>query len=149
MDNLKKTLPSGAILEVTMSEFTVGEALFSAVVKELEQTKINLGDISSVESLKDVEITSEMIDTFKNLISRMISSPSIKTLIWKCLERATRNDIKITPDIFEDVEARGDYLTIFRETLWFNISPFFPSLNSLLKVIKALIQKSQNIARPE
>lgn len=143
MDNLKKTLPSGAILEITMAEFVVGEELLTAVMVEAERINFELGDISGVEKLSDLDINSEVLNTLKNFLAKAMSSTLIKESIWKCLGRATRNGIKITPDIFDDEQARGDYLIIMKEALMFNLSPFFQSLGSLLKDIKKQRTTSQ------
>ena len=129
MANLKKTLDSGAVLEVSMSPFEVSHGLLKAVMKETEG--INITDKDNV------------INVIKNFAARIIYSESIQTALWLCMERATYNNIKISKDLFEDEKIRGDYLTVVKEVMVYNLSPFLKSLKfqsseQLLKYIDIL-----------
>lgn len=135
MENLKKTLPSGAILEATLASFEEGNALMKAVVKEVESLKISLGDFNFKNLSINSDMSDEMINTVKNYAARMISSEEIESCLWKCIGRARYDNQKITKDLFEQSERRGDYLIIMKEVLVFNLAPFFSGLGSLLSAI--------------
>lgn len=144
MEPLKITLPSGAVLEASMSSFDEGKSLFKAVMREMETIKLDIGDMDfSSLTNKDAEISSEMVNTMKNIVSRLISSDEIESCLWPCLGRATINNIKVSPGTFEDVEIRGDYIIVLKEILIFNMSPFTKSLISMLKGLPKLNIKDQ------
>lgn len=130
MPNLLKNLESGAVLEVTMAPFEDAEALLEAVMQETESIQINLGaDFGSFEDfLAQGGIKTELINTVKNAVCRILGSRKVKDAIWICMKRATYNGLKITRETFEPEQSRADYITIAKEVLWFNLSPFFKSL---------------------
>ena len=134
MEPLKKTLPSGAVLEASICSFDEGKNLFKAVTREMETIKLDIGDMDfSSLTNKNAEISSEMVNTMKNIASRLISSNEIESCLWPCLGRATINNIKVTKGTFEDIDIRGDYIIVLKEILIFNMSPFTKSLISMLK----------------
>ena len=143
MENLKKTLPSGAILEVTLASFEEGNALMKAVVKEVESLKISLGEFSFKGFDINSEMSNEMINTVKNYAARMISSEEIEVCLWKCIGRARYDNQPITKDLFEKSERRVDYLIIMKEVMVYNLAPFFSGLGSLLSAMKPATQSIQ------
>ena len=119
-----KTLPSGAVLNMTMADFADGHRLMKTVAKELE----NVG-FTAVDVTKD-------INAIKNIIMRLIYSESIEQALKPCLAKCNYNKRQITDELFEDAKVRGDYLPVVKEVLIFNITPFFASIGSLLKDIR-------------
>lgn len=138
---MKKTLESGAELDVTLSSFSVCNKLKNVVVQELESIKFDIGD-GKIENLFESEFGPEAVNTFKNLICRIISSEKIEEAIWPCMDRATYKGVKITRETFENEDARQDYLPVFKEVLWLNLRPFFKSLNSLFSMFQQNITGS-------
>lgn len=134
---MKKTLDSGAMLEVTMAPFQDGYKLLKSVMKEAESINMNFGfKGKTFKELFEFELTDEFFNTLKNVLSRMISSDIIEEALWSCLSRCTYNNIKITKDLFDsNIEAREDFLVIAKEVIWFNLSPFGKNLQSMLKGI--------------
>lgn len=135
---MKKTLDSGAVLEIQMAPFVEGEALLSAVMSELETVKIKLGadKFNNIQDLMCMDFGDEALDTLKNLAVRLISSRVIKTALWPCIGRALYNNQRITLETFEVESARADYLIVLKEVLWFNLSPFTKNLKSLFSGIQ-------------
>lgn len=119
MPNLKKTLPSGAELEVTMSGFKEVTNLHETVMRE----------VAGLDFDRESTI---------NLYARLAASRAIKEALWPCIERATYNGAKITLDTFEPEAARADFYVVAQEVLVFNLRPFLTSLGSQFA---ALIQK--------
>ena len=145
--NLVKTLESGAALEVTMGSFVEGLRLFKAVMKELEAVKISLGiREKSIQDIFTSEVNDEILDTLKNVLSRIVSSQAIEEALWPCMKRAIYSGQKITPLLFEDEKIREDFLIVSKEVLWFNLSPFFKNLGSLFTELK---QKSIGSPKPQ
>jgi hypothetical protein len=116
--NLKKTLDSGAELEVTMAPFTVGLRLFKAVGKVIKEVDI-LGE-------------AELFNIIKNAALGIVTSDEVESVLWECMGRATYNNRKVNWEIFEDEKIREDYLSVAKEVLWFNLSPFSKNLRSML-----------------
>lgn len=121
-NSAKVSLPSGAELEMTLAPFLEGEKLFSATAECLKTVKmegLNTDDLSaSFESLKSAVLS-------------CITSKELKEALLACLKRCTYNGQRITSwDIFEDVKAREDYLSVCWEVVKFNLTPFTKSLFS-------------------
>jgi hypothetical protein len=125
-----KTLPSGAILEMTMAPFEDGHKLLKAVSREIESTKITTG-------MQDLE-------AIKNLMMRAIYSEEIERALIPCLARCKYNKQLVNTKLFSDetitdeekIRRRGDYLPVVKEVLMYNLTPFFISLGSLFKDIQ-------------
>lgn len=132
--NYKKTLDSGAVLEVTLAPFAVGHRLLKAVMSEIEQIKISIGDVKDISTIFSSEMNDSVINTIKNLITRVLSSDVIEEALWVCMERATYDGKKITRDTFEDMNVRADYFIVAKEVLWFNLTPFFKNLKSIVSI---------------
>lgn len=116
MENLKKTLESGVELTVSLASFPEGHRLFKAVTKELQS--INLAE-----------------DTVQKLSMQLVSSDAIEQALWPCMARATYNGLKVNPELFENAEARCDFLEIMKEVLAYNLVPFSKNLGSLSTAI--------------
>ena len=137
--NYKKTLDSGAVLEVTMSPFGVGHRLLKVLMRELEGVNLTLGSMKDWKEMFE----GEGLNTLKNVLSTLIASDALEEALFACMERATYNGVKITKDIFEDTNARGDYFIIAKEVAWFNLSPFFKNLRSLVPQAAASLTGTQ------
>lgn len=136
---MEKTLDSGAVLNVTMAPFKDGNDLRKAVLRELETVRISFDlDIGKVKEIFTKGGGDEVVNAIKNLILKLASSEEIEARVWKCLERATYDNVKITKETFEPEAARGDYLIVLKEVLWFNLSPFFKNLSSMLPDLGAV-----------
>ena len=130
MDELKKVLPSGANLTVQYASFPESEALRKAVMKELVGIKVSIGakNITSLKDIFDLDVNDQTINTFKDIFATLLSSEIIEAALWPCAGRAIYNKQKVTPELFENVKARGDYLLVMKEILFFNMSVFFSGL---------------------
>lgn len=149
---MEKILDSGAKLHITLADFEVCDRLLMAVTKELESVGISLGLKSGgLGDFFNMDIDKDgALNTLKNAILRLASSPSIRSLLWECMQRVTYCPIgglsdKVTPKTFQGEKERGDWPIVAKEVLIANILPFFPGLNSkLLGKLKGII-KDPNI----
>lgn len=121
-------LPSGAELKVTASSFSVSKALFQAMLEELKALKLNLGD--------------DEANLYKDIFCAGFSSKKVEGCLAECMKRATYNNVKLSDEIFENEEARGDYLTVCFEVARVNVSPFTKSLFAQFSRIKESLRKS-------
>jgi len=122
-------LPSGAKLEMTIAGFEDAHRLLQAVTKEIEGVKVSGLDFKGIDF--DAPITGELIDALKSLVSRVIYSRDIMDCLWICMARATRNNSRVTKEMFDDERAREDFLPIVKEVLMYNLTPFFKNLGSM------------------
>jgi hypothetical protein len=109
------TLPSGAKLKITVSSFAVARDLFQAVSEELK-------------GLHFEHSTEIDIGFFKDLFCTGMASKKIEKCLWECMKKATYNDLRISEDTFEPVEAREDYIPVMLEVAKENLVPFTKSL---------------------
>ena len=107
MANLKKTLPSGAQIEIQTADFEKSFGLLQAVKRSLLSTEDLIG-LATHESVQDQ--------------------------LWACMSVCTYNGARITKDIFDPEAARPDYLLVAQEVLLKNLRPFFQSLASESKI---------------
>ena len=104
MGNVKKTLDSGAEIEIQMASFEKSYRL----LQDVKASKIAIQD---------------EID--------LVVSPLIQPALWDCLAVCLYNSKKINKDTFQDEEARGDFILVAKEALVANLAPFFKSLGSV------------------
>ena len=116
MDELKVvTLPSGAMLKISLSPFKVARELYRAVLEEAKGLKF--------DPKQEIDV-----NMFKDLFCTAVSSRKIEETLWECFKKATYNGLGITEDTFEPLDARDDYLTACLEVAKVNILPFTKSL---------------------
>jgi hypothetical protein len=117
----EETLPSGTVITINPAPFLDAKDLFQALATQFQLTPIT----------KDMQV----MELQKNLFTACVSSPLVEKLVWKCLLRCTIENEKVTPETFEDVERRQDYIPACMEVVKENVSPFLTSLSPELKGI--------------
>src|SRR5574343_282136 len=122
-------LPSGAVLHVSEAPFEDAKNLYQIVLKELKTV--------------DITVEADMVKVSKEVMCSLLSSKRIEKAVWKCMERSTYNKRKMTPDIFEDSKARGDYIECLYRVARENLEPFTKSLYAKFQEVMAGITSSQ------
>jgi hypothetical protein len=137
---LTLTAPSGAKIDVTISDYETCLGLFKSVLKAIRQSGIKNAlpdNISGISDLMKMEV--KELGGFMDAIVDVITSPEVEDWIFKCLERCTYQDKKgvqkINRSLFEDVSIRGDFIWIAVAVGRENIPPFLSHLDSGLKTI--------------
>lgn len=123
-------LPSKAVLKLQLSSFAVSKALWQSMMEEGRTLNLDM----------NAEIDGNL---FKDIFCVALSSRKIESAVWKCLEKCTINDIRITEDTFEPEEFRDDYLTVMFEVAKENILPFTKSLYAKYGHLLGMIKSSQ------
>lgn len=132
----KVSLPSGAELEMTLAPFMEGERLFSATAECLKGVK--------VDGNADVSDLTSNLNSLKDMFLSCLTSQTMKEAILACLKRCTYNKQRITSwDIFDDINAREDYLAVCWEVVKFNLTPFTKSLISKFNEVTKNIGMNQ------
>ena len=106
-----------AELKITLSPFSISKALYQAVLVELRA--LTLAPNTELD-----------MAFFKDLVCTGFSSKAIEAALWKCMERATIDGLKVSEESFEPADRRGDYPVVFFEVARENIAPFVKSLLS-------------------
>lgn len=123
-------LPSGRLLKVQVAPFADSKALYMALLEEAKGLKLD----------PHAEVDANF---FKDIFCVGFSSKKIEACINKCSERALIDDSKISPDSFEQVEHRDDYITTIFEIAQENIQPFMKSLSASFGNIARMIQSDR------
>lgn len=127
MANRIADLPSGAKLEVQLAPFADSKALYQAFAMEATKLKVDA----------TVELD---VNLFKDIAAVALSSREIEKAMWVCMKRCLYKGAPITPETFEPVEAREDYLPACMEVAQENVAPFMKSLISQWKAQAGGIQ---------
>jgi hypothetical protein len=122
-------LPSGAELRITLAPFSDAKALYQAFLEEVKTLKW--------------EATTEIDTNFiKDIFCVGLASKKFEGALWKCMERALYNNLKITDQTFEPEEARQDYVPVCFEVAKENITPFTKTLMPLFSRVGGMLAKS-------
>jgi len=119
------SLPSGATLKITPAPFSDARDLYQAVLRESKHVQL--------------DFEKELPLFIKDFFCTAFSSKAIEKIVWDCMKRCIYNDLKITEDTFEPVEAREDYIKVIAEVTIENITPFLKSLFAEFKTASAMI----------
>lgn len=127
-------LPSGATLKIQPAKFADAKALLTAATSEFRKF-----ELSSQTDLAAV---------YKELACIGLSSPAVEKALWQCMTSCLYviGDVtqKVTPELFDDVARRDDFITICSEVAKDNIGPFTKSLFALFSQAQG-----QNVKSPE
>lgn len=128
MSNSKEfKMPSGAMLRITIAPFEDARALYQSILDEVKALRLD------PKSEIDVNL-------YKDLFCIGFSSKKIESCLDKCFQRVTYNNLKVTKDTWEDVEARQDYMQACIEVAKENILPFVKGLSAeYLTVFQAIV----------
>lgn len=118
--------PSGVTVVINAAPWRDAKALKAALEKTLA---------------RDVNLNTSMDLTLSTILS-IDSSPEIDAAIWPCLARCTRNKIKITEEVFDDLKAREDYYDIAIACIKENLRPLAESLFSKLTALGVLTKQA-------
>lgn len=128
MENRDLDLPSGRKLHIQTANFETSRALFEACMEEVKALKVDPEAEIDVNFLKDVFCTA-------------ISSKKIMKCVWDCFKTVTIDEVRISKDTFEPVDARADYYTVCWEVTHDNVLPF---MKSHLPMLSAILGKAKD-----
>jgi len=123
------TMPSGAILSVSLAPFSEAKALYKAALKEIKSLDIKESD--------EVDL-----NLFKNLFSTFFASDEIERALQPCMARCLYDGLRIVSNTFENEKAREDYVQVCWEVAHANVSPFLKNLGLLSKTAMSTLAKS-------
>lgn len=103
-------------------------AVTQTIIKEIEKTEVDIKNID----LKNILATDVLV--FKGPICSILGSQAVIEAAKACFKKCRYNDSVIDSMTFEKKDARGDFLPACWYALKENVSPFFASLNSFLRL---------------
>ncbi len=119
------TLPTGAKLVVTEASYEDAIALLELLV----------GCMDGISLPND--IFQANVSVLKDLLVRAIKSQDVKAALFKCAQRATYENVRVEPALFDDPKlrekARADYFLILWRIVEVNCGPFFGKTFSELR----------------
>ena len=119
----KITLPSGALLDITLLPYEEAWHVSQQIAKVIEPIKL---DIKGIDLAR---IGAEDIMRFQGPLMQVLASKDVITAAKICFKRCTYNGLKIDDMTFNPAEARKDYLFVVVHVLRENIAPFFAGLS--------------------
>lgn len=136
------TTASGVEAKMNAADFLSSMKLKKAILRAAKESNIDLVNLD-FSNLKGTALNSIL-----QAILEADSSDDVEDALFKCLGRCTYGGIKITRDIFDNIDpeiaksARGDYYELVFHCLKENLLPFFQPLVSKLQ--KLPLTKNQD-----
>jgi hypothetical protein len=119
---MEYTSSNGANITINASSFGDALLLKKEAVKIIKKSNI---DIASIDlDFKNLKI-------IINILLEADSNDDFEKAVFNCLKRCKYNDLKITRDTFEEIEARENYYEIVTKCIIENLGPFIKPLVSL------------------
>lgn len=128
----KTTLPSGAVLDITLLPFEIAWEISQNVTKELGKLEIDPSVLSLFNKPKGEDIALSELFSLKNPLCAVLSNQVFIDCAKTCFTKCTYKSLRIDQDTWESVDARGDFISAVYCVLLENISPFFKNLDSFL-----------------
>lgn len=126
-------LPSGAKLHVSVAPFQDAKGLTKALLKAT-------GGIKLADNPMEMDVS-----IIKDMLVSAATSDEVEASLFRCMERATYDKLKITPELFDDPaigeKARRDYFSICSKIVEVNCLPFF---DQTLSTLKTFLGKTKN-----
>ena len=126
----KITLPSGAILDITLMPFETAWEVSQMVTKEIEKLAIDPSVMHMFSRDEKTDVNLSEIFNLKGPICSILANPVLVDAAKICFFKCTYNDVRIDKNTFEKVECRSDFIPAIYFVLKENLSPFFGSLLS-------------------
>lgn len=126
---VRHILKSGRTLEIQPAKFRYAKDLLDAVLKEVKSSRLDPKQEVDVNFIKD------------SLLG-LISSGVVESFMWPCLASCIYEKGRITPDTFEDIQSREDFLEICYEVGKANIIPFGKNLYAELSPLLGNLELS-------
>ena len=125
---MKHTLPSGAVLDITLLPYEQAWEVSQCVAAVFEKIDFDFS------AFKDQDIKSINVLDLKGPFLKLLSDKTIIEQAKKCWIKCKVNDLRIDSMTFEKAEMRKDFLPTVYHVIKENISPFFENLLSSLSM---------------
>lgn len=121
----KFTLPTGAVLEVSVSSFSDASQLRKQLLAATRGVPL------------PSDLLNEDVTALKDLVVNAACSDAVEEAFFRCADKALYNGVRVSRELFDDPkimeQARRDYYAIMLRVIEVNCEPFFEQLFSVLK----------------
>lgn len=125
------TLKSGNVLKLSAAPFIDSIRLTNVVAKAFSQRGLDI-KLDRETEISFSGLFSKNPDAFVKGLMDIIFEEFVMNLVFKCAERCVyiKKGVsqKITPDAFENEEARNDFYEVMYNIAYENVKPFFGNL---------------------
>lgn len=125
---IKYPLKSGKLLEIDYVPIGLALELYRSIMSECARCKIDL-------KIEDGMTQLELIGKNSEAILRVLGSEDVMEVVQRCCAKVIYNKQRFSMDLFEDIEARGDFFGIMILVALENLLPFFPHLRSRFETL--------------
>lgn len=130
-------LSSGAKLSITMASFEDVMELKSAIGAAIGKVELTPEVWNADMSVGGIMGSPVILSSIMDKIRLLVISKDVRLALFKCFQRVTYNDVRITPTLFDDPTTgeamRRDYFTICSKVIELNLKPFFEQTFSALQ----------------
>ena len=130
---------NGKNLAVTPSDFKTCVALKNAVIKALNQRKLDIGEeaLDAAAELRAGNVSGDLLGTMLTSVLSVAGSTEVETLLMECAKKAVIGAMneKIDLEYFERPVNREDYIPVMYYLLQENIGPFFKGAFSMFPAL--------------
>lgn len=127
--------PSGAQVEITLSDYGTSYDLFKSVLCAIRKGGVGskIGDIQATDIEAFQQMDLKGLGGLADMVIDVLNSKEVEGLVFKCMERCSYDGERINRDTFEPEARRGDFLFVAFEVMKVNVLPFLSHLSSGLK----------------
>lgn len=125
----KIALKSGRFLHLSLADVRSSFRLFQVVVQEFKKDGIDLKlDLETELDFREIFVndTAGFISGLADVITSDAVLECVLDCATKCLYESNGTKQKITLDLFENEDYRGDMFEVFFKIVQRNLKPFFP-----------------------
>lgn len=131
----KFMLQSGKIVELSLAPIETALNLYRTIICECKNAGLDL-------KILDDETIADLILKNTEALLNILGSERVMEVVKECSAKNLYDKQRFSMDLFEDEEARGDFLSVIYLTAVENIRPFFPNLHIVFSTIEGLFLKN-------
>jgi hypothetical protein len=124
-------------MHVTVCPFVDANALLKAILKAAKGISISPEEMKTEINVQAVSDNPGLLGKIIDKVVGVAVSQEVEDALFKCFQRATYEDIRITRELFDDPKigekAREDYFKMCVNVISVNCQPFFKQAFSALK----------------
>lgn len=125
---IKYQLKSGKLLEIDLVPVPLALELYRTVMNECARCKFDLKIEENTSLL-------ELVGKNSEALLRVLGSEEVMEVVQRCCNKVLYGKKRFSMDLFEDIDARGDFFGIMIIVALENLLPFFPHLRSRFEML--------------
>lgn len=141
------TLPSGHELRLVVAPFAAANKLKKTLARELLAVGLDFASLNFSAEIRD---DPRVLNTLKNLVCQLASSDAVEVAVMECAQQCritvpgAEAPVKVSLQVFETEEMRGDFIHVMWEVIKLNMSLFLAGLDLSSLTSSGATTKSQS-----